>query len=379
MMRGISGLASLAVVVLVACGGPTTTAGTGPVKNPEKPEPSGDPDPKPEQESSIKAVDLDAGDFHTCGIFSDGNIRCWGHNDDGQMVDTGEKVVTTPHVISGIKNPKDLACGSHFSCALLDDGKVKCWGSGRILNDGKDHKHVPPTEVKGLADVEQIQADGYMVCARTKTSTVKCWGLDKELKVPPMKDVQMIRVAKTHGCALLADKTVKCFGADSGWGGANAAFANPKITGVERLLCSGDVCCALAGGAVKCWGKNLQGEMGRAPDAEEHVAPTEIPGVSGAKYISGGIGHLCAITPEKPPVCWGTNGNGELGHGSTSDSDPPGPVQGLPNRSRQLVFGSDHACARMEDGPVYCWGSNKLGQLGDGTTTSRTAPKRIKL
>ena len=46
---------------------------------------------------------------------------------------------------------------------------------------------------------------------------------------------------------------------------------------------------------------------------------------------------------------------------------------------RQIVFGSDHACARMEDGPVFCWGSNKLGQLGDGGTESRTSPRRIKL
>jgi alpha-tubulin suppressor-like RCC1 family protein len=194
-----------------------------------------------------------------------------------------------------------------------------------------------------------------------------------------MKDVQMIRVAKTHGCALLGDKTVKCFGADSGWGGAQPVFASPKIKDVERLLCSGDACCGLTGGKVMCWGKNLQGEFGRAPDAEEHVVPAEIPGVSGAKYISGGIGHLCAIKPGEPAICWGTNGNGELGHGSTSDSDPPAPIQGLPKNSRQVVFGSDHACARMEDGPVYCWGSNKLGQLGDGTTGSRTTPKRIKL
>jgi alpha-tubulin suppressor-like RCC1 family protein len=122
----------------------------------------------------------------------------------------------------------------------------------------------------------------------------------------------------------------------------------------------------------------MQGEMAKDGDADDHVTPVEIGGITNATAIYGGIGHLCAILPDKTAKCWGTNSNGELGHGQPSNNELPGTVNGLPAGVAQLAFGADHGCARMDDGALYCWGSNKLGQLGDGTKESRLSPKRVR-
>jgi alpha-tubulin suppressor-like RCC1 family protein len=54
------------------------------------------------------------------------------------------------------------------------------------------------------------------------------------------------------------------------------------------------------------------------------------------------------------------------------------PVSGLA-RVTAIAVGADHACARLSDGTVECWGPNELGQLGDGTTVDATTPRPVSL
>src|SRR5262249_37871710 len=72
-------------------------------------------------------------------------------------------------------------------------------------------------------------------------------------------------------------------------------------------------------------------------------------------------------------VCWGYNGNGELGDGSLVDRSTPVRVMGL-DGVVQVVVGGAHACALRADGTLWCWGLGTSGQLGNGTMTGSPTP-----
>ncbi|MCI0687377.1 MAG: Ig-like domain-containing protein [Sporichthyaceae bacterium] len=100
--------------------------------------------------------------------------------------------------------------------------------------------------------------------------------------------------------------------------------------------------------------------------------------VLGFFVVSAGLGHSCGVTIAGAAYCWGDNDHGQLGDGTTTDRIRPVPVAGPPGglAFTTLRAGNHHTCG-VTAGPVYCWGDNSIGQLGDGTTTDRTRPTPI--
>lgn len=72
--------------------------------------------------------------------------------------------------------------------------------------------------------------------------------------------------------------------------------------------------------------------------------------------------------------CWGYNSNGALGDGTITQRSVPTPVMGLTGVVGIANGGSSHTCARLAVGGVRCWGFNRTGQLGDGSTAARLTP-----
>jgi alpha-tubulin suppressor-like RCC1 family protein len=111
------------------------------------------------------------------------------------------------------------------------------------------------------------------------------------------------------------------------------------------------------------------------------TATTE--GVSGSSTITvtsivfeslfAGGGGTCAITSSSAAYCWGFNGSGQLGNGSTTSSSVPVPVIGGQSFTA-MSLGYYHACGVANGGAMYCWGYNYFGQLGDGSTIDRLVP-----
>ncbi|MFN7149383.1 MAG: RCC1 domain-containing protein, partial [Microthrixaceae bacterium] len=194
----------------------------------------------------------------------------------------------------------------------------------------------------------------------------------------------------------------------------------PPRTDFAQIDAGGSTCAVMTNGTVTCWGSNSKGQLGNvlfAPDSQVSL-PIPVTGVAGAAEVSVGIDHACALLVDGTVRCWGNNSNGQLGNGTTTDSNVAVPVTGLTDVEQisagyprtcallgdgtvtcwgvgagasgsdsstpvpvaglsgvvQLTSGSRHNCALLADGSVRCWGANSSGQLGNGSTDASLAP-----
>ncbi|MFG2819837.1 CARDB domain-containing protein [Kitasatospora sp. NPDC048365] len=145
----------------------------------------------------------------------------------------------------------------------------------------------------------------------------------------------------------------------------------------------------IAGTAV-AWGKGNNGQLGdgtavafrTTPDRACGGAPCTGP-LQDVISISSGSSHTLALRADGTVLAWGNNAFGQLGDGTFTDRTTPAPVcaagQSAPCSSWlggvvAVSAGSGHSLALRADGTVLAWGSNSVGQLGDGTLTQRYTP-----
>ncbi len=151
---------------------------------------------------------------------------------------------------------------------------------------------------------------------------------------------------------------------------------------------AGDVhtCVRKSNGALDCWGDNRFGQLGSG-DLEGRTEPTRIavPGGTAKIYVPTGNGIInsdltaftCALASEGAFYCWGDNRFGQLGTGTTESSTRPMEVIALRGRVSKAANGSGHVCVQTTDGELLCWGRNLSGQLGTGDTRQEPSPVKI--
>lgn len=283
-------------------------------------------------------VDLAAGTSHVCALRSDGRLRCWGGNGQGQLGDgrlgvDAIRAAVQPSLPDGAVT-RVRAAGA-TTCALVErpagDGgaarSVFCWGANASgqLGDGTTTDSAVPREVTGLPgdDAPADVAVGYgRACAVMSRGAVWCWGLDASDVVTPRgapvrllaesERVRELALSSTHACVIRE--------------GAGAP-----------LVCM---------------------EFFRAP------TPADIPVVpAGTTFdtLTAGDAYFCAVRREgRSILCWGANGDGQLGDGSRTTAAFNRPVEAAgPTEVSAVAAGGRHTCAAAgATGRVFCWGNN---------------------
>ncbi len=146
--------------------------------------------------------------------------------------------------------------------------------------------------------------------------------------------------------------------------------------------------CAVASGDMYCWGSNQYGTLGIDKTAAQ-TADSTVPMLAvmsgtlagqAIQSIESGDGHSCGVTTGGKGFCWGTNGGGRLGDGTTTARNKPteiymtGVLAG--KTITRITAGSGHSCA-VGGGAAYCWGTGTAGQLGDNLVTSSNFPVAV--
>jgi alpha-tubulin suppressor-like RCC1 family protein len=125
-----------------------------------------------------------------------------------------------------------------------------------------------------------------------------------------------------------------------------------------------------------CWGYNGAGQLGDGTTTNR-TRPTPVAGGLRFREVSTAITHSCGLTTDGRAYCWGSNRDGQLGDGTMTPRLTPVAVAGG-RRFRQVSAGGSHTCAVNPFDRAFCWGAGGAGQLGDGTDTARPTPVRVR-
>ncbi|MFA4973685.1 MAG: biotin transporter BioY [bacterium] len=201
-----------------------------------------------------------------------------------------------------------------------------------------------------------------------------------------LTDVYSVSAGSDHTCALLNSGGVKCWGSNhyGQLGDGNSGYDQMETVpvdvvglsyGGEVLSAGGDFTCALmTSGGVMCWGENGDGQIGDGT-FDDSVVPTDVVDLSsGVSLISTGRRHACVVLGGDNVKCWGYNEFGQLGNGTTGNQNTPVDVIGESALTQFASAGYSHTCGLNLSGSAMCWGNNAYGQLGNGATSDEHMP-----
>ena len=138
------------------------------------------------------------------------------------------------------------------------------------------------------------------------------------------------------------------------------------------------------GKTVWAWGNNTYGQLGNGTNNDSNT-PAQVSGISDVVDIAGGFWHTIALESDGTVLTWGNNTYGQLGDGTNTDRNTPVQVNGLSdiNVNVDIVIpvagGHWHTVALKSDGTAWAWGNNFYGQLGNGSSIDSNTPVQVKL
>lgn len=304
----------------------------------------------------VTVTSLSVGSLHVCVSLSDGTVRCWGHNEDGQVTTTKSEPVRVPTIVAGVSNVASVQLDERHSNAIRRDGSVIGWGQARtgIVDN-------PPQE--------------RQLCAR-EGDTVTC---EYEEGQPKKLSGTVALASAITNCALMKNDTVQCIGANAA--GQLADGGNEfrptwgpvaGVTNVAQLVAAGSwVCVRHKDATVTCWGGDVsRGHM--------FTAPTRVKNLTDAAELFPGDEGVCARKTSGAVVCWGWIGvrSDDIPTIEEMENIVAKPMPSL-DGATAIHFTDSFGCAIIR-GDVACWGDNDYGELGDGTRERREVAKPVK-
>jgi alpha-tubulin suppressor-like RCC1 family protein len=289
-----------------------------------------------------------------------GALRAWGDNEDGQLGDgtTASRHSPVRVKLTGGTTVTSVRAGCETSVAVTSTGRVLAWGVLSVVNNIAAVSHVPvPIKLPGGAVARTVRVGCSFTLILTTTGHVLAWGENANGELGNGTTTNTATPAPVH----LPDSTkIKAIST-----GCHDSLA---LTTTGKLL---------------AWGYNAFGQLGNGTTSDTAV-PVKVAVPAGTKIeaVSAGCDHVLALTTTGKVLAWGDNANGQLGNGTTTSTDTPVTVHvTLPGtgRVKSLFAGCEHSLALTTKGKVLAWGYNAFGQLGNGTTTQSDSAVKAKL
>ena len=344
------------------------------------------------------------GDHNVCAMTTSGAAKCWGENKDGELGDGDDNDRHSPDNVTGLSSTiTQIAVGNAHACSVTSSQTVACWGADADgeIGDGIVTQRTIPNPVTNLTAAPGQVKSFNQTCALTQQGGIKCWGNntrgqvgegDDHNKAAPVDvvglttGVQQVSTGENFTCALTTSNGAKCWGSNDdgelGDGNTTASLTAidvPGLTGNVAQVDAGSkfACAVKNSGTVYCWGDNTYGELGNNSTTRS-LTPVQVSGISNATYASAGYGpYACALLSTGAVKCWGSNSNGQLGDGTTTERHTPVTVSSLSSGVASISTGKASTCAVKTDASLFCWGYNANGQLGNGTTTQSLTPVAV--
>ncbi len=329
------------------------------------------------------------GDNHSCAILDNDTLKCWGLNSSGQLglgnttsrgSGANQMSDNLPVVDLGAgRTVKKVAVGPTNTCAILDNDALKCWGLNTYGQLGYQNVVTLGDGAGEMGDVlaaVNLGTSRYAVdvkiglshtCALLDDATVKCWGRNNRGQLGKQNTITLGDGANEMGNNLTAIAL------------GTGRTALQIATGTEH------VCAKLDDNSTKCWGRANAGQLGQgstlnrgdgAGEMGNGLAVTALGASISTSSIYASFQHGCAIMSNGALKCWGLNTYGELGKNSVATLGDGGGEMGdnltaidTNSTVSQFAIGLYHMCVLTSTAEVKCWGRATQGALGNGTTT----------
>jgi len=311
--------------------------------------------PTKESSSITDWESVSAGGYHTIATRHNGTLWTWGYNNHGQLGNgtTSNKILPTQEN-TGAANWKSISAGTYHTVAIKSDGTLWAWGYNHYgqLGDGTTlSKQVPTQESTGATDWENASAGHYHTVAIKSDGTLWAWGHNSYGEL---------------GDGTTSNRYV-------------ATQENSESTNWEYAEAGGYYSAALkSDGTVWSWGYNHDGELGDGTTDNKSVPTQENSISTDWEYIAVGYSHTVALKSDGTLWAWGRNNYGQLGDSTTDNRLVPTQESNASTDWTSITAGSYHTVAIKSDGTLWAWGRNYEGELGDGTTDSKSTPTQEK-
>jgi len=355
---------------------------------------------------------LSAGEDHTCILKSNGEAYCWGDNSVGQLGNGSTESSMTPVAVSGDLRFESISVGWDHACAVTVDNDAYCWGRGRYgrLGNGSSENSMIPTAVSGGLSFESVNSGLAHTCGITTDGDGFCWGRNEDgilgndsvegspvpVPVSGGHTFGSINAGSATTCGVTTSGDAYCWGASDfgnllgqGDDDRDRKFAPGLVAGEFNFKPNSisvgldHVCAISTADKAVCWGRGRYGKLGIGSGdglgvIENLTTPRETKGNLSLASISTGVFQTCGIATDGKAYCWGRNRSGQLGDGTTTMRIEPAAVS-VNFDFEEITIGIDHACGISSNDEVYCWGDGNAGKLGTRSSDNKLIPTKVAL